>query len=88
MYENVGKLSGRAWLDDNLMDTLSSPPPEATWVMGRRTRCLGTKSALYRANVPFLLRPDGDGYLLVGEAFVLGLLDGEYKDGFYEIEIH
>lgn len=40
------------------------------------------------ANVPFLLRPDGDGYLLVGEAFVLGLMDGECDDGYYEIKIH
>jgi hypothetical protein len=40
------------------------------------------------ANVPFLLRPDKEGYRLVGEAFVLGLMDGEYEGGFEEIEVH
>jgi hypothetical protein len=27
--------------------------------------------------VPFIVRPDGDYYLLVGEAYVQGLMDGE-----------
>jgi hypothetical protein len=31
------------------------------------------------ARVPFLLRRHGTGYLLVGEAFVLGLMDGEVR---------
>lgn len=43
------------------------------------------------ANVPFLLRPspdkDKDGYLLVGEAFVSGLMDGKYDGDFEEIFI-
>lgn len=42
------------------------------------------------AIVPLLLRthPDKEGYLLVGEAFVMGLMDGEYKGGFEEIVTH
>lgn len=49
----------------------------------------GDKVCVFQGlNVPFLLRPNGDGYLLVGEAFVLGLMNGEYNGGFEEIEIH
>ncbi len=39
------------------------------------------------ANLPFLVRPEKDGYLLVGEIFVLGLMDGEYKGPFEDIEL-
>ncbi|XPS72106.1 hypothetical protein M3J07_004264 [Ascochyta lentis] len=40
------------------------------------------------ANVPFLLRSHKDGYLLVGEAFVLGLMDGEYKGDFGMLKLY
>ncbi|KAF3048289.1 hypothetical protein E8E12_011631 [Didymella heteroderae] len=54
---------------------------------------LGDKVCIIQgANVPFLLRPNPDknkgGYLLAGEAFVLGLMDGEFKGDFEEITIH
>ena len=42
---------------------------------------LGDKlCVIYGLPVPFVIRPDGDEYLLVGECYVQGVMDGEVMD--------
>lgn len=46
--------------------------------------------AIPPVNVPFILRPKGNRYQLVGESFVLGIMDGEaiqeYRQGRLKME--
>jgi hypothetical protein len=43
---------------------------------------------IHGAKVPFLVRPVRGGYLLVGEAFVLGMMDDEFADNFFDITFY
>lgn len=48
--------------------------------IGQGPRCLQTGDIiciLYGGIVPFILRPEGHNFLLVGEAYVYGIMDGE-----------
>ena len=36
---------------------------------------------IYRAPKPFILRPKGENYQLVGECYVHGIMDGEAMKG-------